>query len=702
MKKRVIAPVLALTLTFSMILGACGTQTAPEAESNAEPVIEESTDADAESAAAASADESAVEAADETTDEAVEADTDKAAEAEETEAADADEFTDENIDEFIEETIAGMTTEQKLAQMMIVSLRSDSSNTLTPTEITPAYEDVLKKYDFGGVLLFTGNMVDTEQTVTFIRDCQTAAMDSEPGIPMLICVDQEGGLVTRVSFGVTGAGNMALAAAGGPELTEECADLLGQEIAALGFNMDFAPVSDVNNNPGNPIIGTRSFSDDPEVAAEYVPAFLRGLEKNNISASLKHFPGHGNVGEDSHTGLPLSELTVEELKECELIPFQAGIDAGTDMIMTAHIQFPNIETETYVSKQDGETVYLPATLSRTIITGLLREDMGYNGIVITDSMVMDAIAAHFDPTDAAVLAINAGVDILLVPVDLYQDEEIDTLPAMDTYMQALAERVDSGEIDEEELNDSVARILKLKYEKRILSDTLADSAEDQLANAEAVVGSTEHLTRDWEIAQSAMTLLKNEGSLLPLDGNSGAHTLILVPSEKRMPSVEYALERLEKEGLLDSASVTAIDCTDLPFEDEQLQAALAEADRLVILSMSAEKNDLFEKAIGQMHETGKDGAVLLSLNLPYDASTYEDADAILCAYNPYGSAHDAEGNGPFNLNVAVALCTIFGQSAPQGKLPVNIPKNETAEDGSITFLEDVLYSRGSGLEGWNE
>lgn len=226
-------------------------------------------------------------------------------------------------------------------------------------------------------------------------------------------------MVNRVSFGVTGPGNMALAAAGDPALTEECADLLGQEIAALGFNMDFAPVSDVNNNPNNPIIGIRSFSDEPALASQHVTAFLRGLDKNNISAALKHFPGHGNVGEDSHTGLPSSELTVEELKACELIPFQAGIEAGADMIMTAHIQYPNIETETYISKLDEDIVHLPATLSRTIITGLLREEMGYDGIVITDSMVMDAIATHFDPADAAVLAINAGVDILLCPVDLY-------------------------------------------------------------------------------------------------------------------------------------------------------------------------------------------------------------------------------------------------------------------------------------------
>lgn len=606
----------------------------------------------------------------------------------------------ESKDKEIEETIAGMSTEQKLAQMMVVAFRSDSHNTKTATEVSPAYEEILKKYDFGGVIMFGGNIENAEQTVTMIRDCQTAAMASEKGIPLLVCLDQEGGLVNRVSFGVTGSGSMALAATGDTKLTEECANMLGQEIAALGFNMDFAPVSDVNNNPNNPVIGIRAFSDDPEIVSQHVQAFLKGLNKNNISASLKHFPGHGNVGEDSHTGLPSSELTLDELKSCELVPFQAGIDAGAEMIMTAHIQYPNIETETYKSKKDKKTVNLPATLSHTIITGLLRETMGYDGIVITDAMDMDAIAEHFDPIDAAAMSINAGVDILLCPVNIYQDEETDTLPQMDAYMQKLVERVESGEIKEEELNDSVARILKLKYNKGIMSGTLKDSAEDQIARVKEVVGSEKHLTRDWEITQKSMTLLKNSADTLPLDGNSGKRTVVLATNEYRLPTVEYALDRLEKEGLLDKSLVTTINYDGLEFDADILKNALKDADQLIVLSQSANRNDLVNRAIWRVHQNDGGKAVLLSLNLPYDAATYKDADAILCAYHPYGSAHDADGNGPFNMNLAVALCTAFGQSVPQGKLPVNIPNVDIAEDGTATFLDGVLYERGFGLKKW--
>ena len=605
--------------------------------------------------------------------------------------------TDNKIEKMIEE----MSTEQKLAQMMVVAFRSDANNTKTATKVSPAYEELLKKYGFGGVIMFGGNIEDAEQTVTMIRDCQTAAMASEQGIPLLICVDQEGGLVNRVSFGVTGPGSMALAATGDTKLTEESADMLGQELAALGFNMDFAPDADVNNNPNNPIIGIRSFSDDPEMVAEYVPAFLKGLGKNNISAALKHFPGHGNVGEDSHTGLPSSELTEDELMDCEFVPFQAGIDAGADMIMTAHIQYPNVEKETYKSRLDGKTVNLPATLSHTIITGLLREKMGYDGIVITDAMDMEAIASHFDPIDAAVMSINAGVDILLCPVNLYQDDKIDTFPEMDKYMERLVKRVEAGDIKEEELDDSVARILKLKQDKGIMTDTLKDSAEDQLANVKEVVGSAKHLTRDWEIAQKGMTLLKNSGDMLPLDGNSGKRTLVLATNEYRMPTVKYAIERLEKEGLLDASLVKVINYDGMQFDDKKLQKALKKTDQLIVLSQSADRSELVDMAIWRVHQNEGGKAVLLSLNLPYDAATYEDADAILCAYHPYGSAHDADGNGPFNLNVAVALGTVFGQSVPQGKLPVNVPTVEIAEDGTATFLDEVLYERGSGLDKWN-
>ena len=604
----------------------------------------------------------------------------------------------EKDDAEIRNLISEMTVEEKLTQMMIVALRSDGANTDTATGIDEDYADLLQKHDFGGIILFAGNITDPAQTVTLIRDCQDAAISSAHGIPMFICVDQEGGAVNRVGFGTTGSGNMALAATGDPALAQESARMMGDEIYALGFNMDFAPVSDVNSNPANPVIGVRSFSDDPQIAADYVTSFIKGLDASNISAALKHFPGHGNVGEDSHTHLPCSDFDLEEIKNCDLIPFQAGIDAGADMIMTAHIQFPKIEKETYVSIEDGEEVNLPATLSRTIITGLLREQMGYDGIVITDSMEMDAIAAHFDPIDAAVLAINAGDDILLCPADLYKSQDTNTFESFETYLAALAARVEAGDIKEEELDDSVYRILSLKKEKGLVKDAAQVSVQEQIAQAEASVGTAANHAREWEIAQAGMTLLKNESHALPLDGSASA--LILYPSERRQASVEYAVDRLGEKGLLDPSKVTSICYADLAADDAELAGALEQSEKLIVLSQSTDRNEAVAEAIEQFHEDGRQ-VVLLCLNLPYDAACYEEADAVLCAYQPYGSAHDEEGNGPFNLNVAVAICTAYNESVPSGKLPVNVPR-VTVSDGEVSFEDELLYERGFGLELWGD
>ena len=674
-----------LAAVVALLLYGCGSGKSPEVPDEA--VQGAAQEASADNAAETQSPDSAPEAQEPGVGNAAEAQApDDDATAEVTPA-----FSPGEEDPEILKMISEMTTQEKLAQMMIVALRSDLSNEKTATEIDRDYAEMLTKYDFGGILLFAGNVVDSAQTVTLIRDSQEAAMKSAGGIPMFICVDQEGGSVNRVPFGTTGSGNMALAATGDTSLTEESAKMLGDEIRALGFNMDFAPVSDVNSNPANPIIGVRSFSDDPELVAEHVTAFIKGMDSAKISTALKHFPGHGNVGEDSHTHLPCSDFSLEEIKACDLIPFQAGMDAGSDMIMTAHIQFPKIEKKTYVSIKDGEEITLPATLSRTIITGLLREQMGYNGIVITDAMEMDAIAAHFDPLDAAVMAINADVDILLCPVELYKDGEVNTFPDVDKYMEGLLARVEAGDIREEELDNSVYRILKLKKER-----DLKVPSEQQIAQAADAVGTGANHKREWEIAQAGMTLLKNENGALPLDKKQSV--LILYPGEKRGPSVEYAVSRLEKEGLLDASKVISMCYADLTAENVELQQALAKADKLVVLSQSTVRNEEIVKLIDEAHQSGKQ-AVLLCLNLPYDAACYEEADAVLCAYQPYGSAHDEEGNGPFNLNVAVAICTAFNQSVPSGVLPVNVPKVEV-KDGEVYFLDEYLYERGYGLKEW--
>ena len=605
--------------------------------------------------------------------------------------------TTTDAEDRVAKLVAAMTTEQKLAQMMIVALRSDPANTYLAEEVTQDYADVVSKYDFGGILLFAGNMTSPEQTVTFTRALQSAAKKSEQAIPLFISVDQEGGMVSRVPFGVVGPGNMALAATGDPELITESATMLAKSLVPLGFNVNNAPDADVNNNPNNPIIGIRAFSDDPEIVAQDVALYVKAMKDAGLLPTIKHFPGHGNVGEDSHFILPASDLSLDQIKTCELIPFQAGIDAGADMVMTAHIQYHNIEKETYTSKKDGSSIALPATLSHTFLTDILRDQLGFKGVVTTDAMCMEAIADNFDRIDAAVLAINAGADILLAPVDLYKGNDVDTLPDMDAYMGELVKRVESGDIERARLDESVMRILTLKAERGILDDALAMSAEEQVAEAEAITSDKDLIARDWEIAQLAVTLLKNDGGMLPLNGTDGTHTLILYPSTTRQATVEYAIGQLQGEQLLAEDATSTLCYRDMEAGDQTLQEELDKADQVLVLTQAPVRDEVMADVIDKAHAAGKKVA-LVSLNLPYEAACYPDADAALCAFQPYGSAHDVQGNGPVNMNVATVLFTAFGKSVPQGTLPVNVPVFDEAK-GTFSATE-LLYERGFGLQNW--
>ena len=316
--------------------------------------------------------------------------------------------------------LSSMTTEDKIAQMIMPAFRystDEEGNQTNVTEITDDISECLNKHGFSGVILFGQNISDNAQTTRLVDQLQKANAKNSSHTQLLISTDQEGGTVTRLAHGTTMMGNMALGAINDTEVTKEVATVIGSECTALGINVDFAPDVDVNNNPANPVIGVRSFSDDPQLVAKHGSEFVKAMNDTGVVSTLKHFPGHGDTDTDSHTGLPMVDKSYEQLEQNELVPFKACIEAGSQMIMTAHIQYPQIEKDTYTSVFDGEQIYIPATLSDDIITGVLREKLGYNGVVITDAFEMAAIAKHFDKYDAAKLAIGAGVDILLMPVD---------------------------------------------------------------------------------------------------------------------------------------------------------------------------------------------------------------------------------------------------------------------------------------------
>lgn len=345
----------------------------------------------------------------------------------------------------IEQELQGMTLRQKVGQLFY--LRPES---LDPTieygtsaelpafslqEVNARMVETAARYPLGGVVLFAHNIKDPAQLARFVADLRAL-----PGQPLL-CIDEEGGRVARLAnnpvFGLPKYESMA--AFSSPGEVREAAYTIGSYLSRYGFDIDFAPVADVNTNPENIVIGNRAFSSDPKVAAQMVKAYVKGLRKAGVQACLKHFPGHGDTKADTHFGYAVSGKSWEEMAACEMIPFKAGIRAGASLVMTAHISAPAVA---------GSEV--PSTLSPVILQEKLREELGFEGVIVTDALEMGAITRQYAPDEACVLALEAGVDILLCVKDYPK------------CFEAVLSAFETGRLSEARLDESVRRILKLK------------------------------------------------------------------------------------------------------------------------------------------------------------------------------------------------------------------------------------------------
>ena len=575
----------------------------------------------------------------------------------------------------VSKKLKSMTIEEKLGQMIMVAERrwsdtpEDEGSFVNSTTLSKCQADAITKLGLCGVCLFGTNISDTEQTVKLTSQIQDAAFSSKAKIGAFISADQEGGYITRLTTGTSGIGNMALAATGEAENAYVEASIISEELSALGINVDFAPDSDVNSNPNNPVIGVRSFSDDPEVVSEYAGYFLNGLHEYNVAGCLKHFPGHGDTDTDSHTGFPVIDKSYEEISCTELVPFIGNADKA-DMIMTAHIQFPQIETSTYTSISTGKEVFLPATMSKTIISDILRDRIGYDGIVVTDALEMDAISKNFEILDAMQLIINADVDIILMPVDITSAEAYNNLK---DYIAALADKVRSGEIEEDELDNSVERILTLKYKMGLLEEIPKDTAK-QISKALKVVGSKDHHDAEWSMAMDAVTVYKNDNAF-PLSDEEKSSILYLSATEGQVLSSDFAVLKLAENGFDTSGiGITSLSYAKLSFEDIDEKLYDASAVILTTSTGAAKQTDtsnpdntsaiLCEKIITRAHELGKK-VIVISTNLPYDADFYSIADAVLMCYNPSGiTALPEEYDGTvikYGANLPSAIYNIIGR-----------------------------------------
>lgn len=348
----------------------------------------------------------------------------------------------------IKRMMGKMTLKEKVCQMFILRPEALGYNADVAgsevTKLSRPMEDFFREYPAGGLCLYAKNIITPDQTLKFTSDLHS--LRPRP----LLCIDEEGGRVARIAnndrFGLTKFESMtALAAANDEETVYEASHYIGSYVSEYGFDVDFAPVADVNTNPENIVIGPRAFSDNPQVAAVMVVAYLRGLWSSGVTGCIKHFPGHGDTKNDTHTGYAASQKTWNEMLDCEMIPFKAGIAAGTDLIMTAHIAAPNVT---------GSDV--PSTMSSVILQEKLRGELGYKGIIVTDALEMGAITEKYTSAESAIETVKAGADIVLLPTDYVQA------------VNGIINAVKGGVIDEKRIDESVYRILSLKKEKGLL------------------------------------------------------------------------------------------------------------------------------------------------------------------------------------------------------------------------------------------
>ncbi|MFI8532911.1 glycoside hydrolase family 3 protein [Streptomyces aquilus] len=561
-------------------------------------------------------------------------------------------------DKKLRSLISRMTLEEKVGQLFVMRVYGHSATAPDQADIDANLKEIgvrsaaelIAKYRVGGIIYFTWahNTRDPHQIADLSNGIQKASLSRPRGLPVLISTDQEHGIVCRVGEPATlFPGAMAIGAGGSRKDARTLGRVAGQELRALGIRQNYSPVADVNVNPANPVIGVRSFGADPHAVAGLVAAEVSGYQHGRqVAATAKHFPGHGDTAVDSHYGFPVITHTREQWEELDAPPFRAAIAAGIDSIMTAHLMVPALD-------DSGD----PATLSRPILHGILREEFGYEGVIVTDSLGMEGVRTKYGDDRVPVLALKAGVDQLLNP------------PNLDVAWNAVLNAVRGGELTEARLDESILRVLRLKAKLGLFEKPYVSQA-----GVTRTVGAPAHLAAADRVAERTTTLLVNKGGLLPLSprallvcgadpaspsGTTGPPTGVLATAFTELGFTATALST----GTAPSAATVA-----------KAVAAARNADAVVVgtYNLNAAQKALVE----QLLATGKP-VVAIAIRNPYDVAQLPGVPAYLAAY----SWTDVE--------LRAAARVIAGAAAPRGKLPVPVQK---ADDPA-----QVLYPIGHGL-----
>lgn len=543
---------------------------------------------------------------------------------------------------------AAMTLEEQIGQVLAVGFHSTSPS--------PEIIDLIQQHHVGNIILFRRNIQSAEQVRELTQSLQMLAKEAGHRFPLLVMIDQENGMVNRFGrYTTIFPGNMALGAIDSEAIACEVALATGRELRAMGINMNLAPVVDVNNNPSNPVIGVRSFGEDPYQVARLGAAMVKGYREAGIITCLKHFPGHGDTSVDSHLSLPIIPHTMERLEALELIPFQKAMEAGADSIMIAHIYLSTLMPDEMA----------PATTAPFVVTKLLREKFGFTGLIVSDCMEMEALANTVGTQQGTVKALQAGIDLVLVSHQY---------PLQRGSIEAIQAAVQNGIVSTERLHQAAERVLQLKA-RTISWDTLPDAA------ALTVIGDEAHRQLQKRAYELSTTVVKNDRQLLPLSLRPEQQLFVLF----MLPT---SFTRAVDEGFFADAcdafvehirkrheSVDTISIAHEPTADEYgaIHQAVQSAAVTIVVTANANLDSYQSHLMQRLIQTGKPIVGIAAFN-PYDLLAFPELATYLVTYEFTPPAF------------AAAVRVLFGEIQARGHLPVTVDHFPELRWSSITNL----------------
>lgn len=534
--------------------------------------------------------------------------------------------------ELVKKKLSEMTLREKIAQMIVANAVPE--NFSESSSEVKKLKKLCSETKVGGFIFFKGSSSDYARLSNILQ--------SNSDVPLLIGSDFERGTKMRVTDGALFPTNMAIGAADNKELCYKMGLEIARETRLLGVHQNYSPVCDVNNNPNNPIINVRSFGEDPQLVSRMSEAMIKGLQDGKVIATAKHFPGHGDTDIDSHNDLPRLNFTMDRMNSVELVPFKNAIDKGVMSVMIAHLAFPELESQPNI----------PASLSPAIVQGLLIDKMNFHGLVVTDALNMKGITKYFSTSEVAVMCVNAGIDLILMPLD-----EVKSVDAIES-------AVKSGQISEDRINRSAEKILKTKEWLGLFQHK-----EVQEADVYKSINTSEANDLAQQIADESITLVKDDNNILPFKNNSDGKTAFVIISEGgNLDNTDY-LKMLAPDYFKGCAFYTATS-NSMDSELNGSLESLSAYDNIVVaiyakvrygtgkISISSSNIDLVNK----LKVTGKNISVI-SFGNPYLLKEFPSVPSYICAY------------GDSDYAIKAALRAVTGAVKFKGKLPVTITED---------------------------